>query len=139
MKKLFKHLILFLTFGTVYFCIECLWKRGLTHWSMFVLAGIVGMLIGGINERIPWTMPFFRQCTIGMIIAVIGEFITGLIVNVWLHLNIWHYSFWPFLWGQCSIPFALVWFGLAGICIIMDDWLRWKWFGEEVPYYIWRW
>lgn len=139
MKKLLKYLILFLVFGALYFGIECFWKGYVTHWSMFVLAGIVGVLIGSINEHISWQMPFPRQCAIGMIIAVLGEGITGLIVNVWLGLNVWHYNILSFFWGQCSIPFAMAWYVLAGLCILLDDWLRWKWFGEEEPYYIMRW
>ena len=136
MKTLFKNIVLFIIFGTIYFSIECLWKGHLTHWSMFVLAGFVGILIGAINEYIPWEMPFWQQCSIGMIIATISEGITGLIVNAWLHLNVWNYNILPFFWGQCSIPFCFAWFFLAGFCIWLDDIIRWKWFGEEKPYYI---
>jgi len=73
-----------------------------------------------------------------MTIAVIGEAITGLIVNIILNLNIWHYNVLAFFFGQCSVPFALIWYVLAGVCIILDDLIRWKWFGEEKPHYIWR-
>jgi len=70
-----------------------------------------------------------------MLIATVGEAITGLIVNVWLGLNVWHYNIMPFLWGQCSVPFMVAWFILAGVCILLDDIIRWKWFGEEEPRY----
>lgn len=133
--KLLKSLVLFIVFGAIYFLIECIWKGHLTHWSMFILAGIVGVLIGGINEYIPWEMPFWQQCGIGMIIATLGEGITGLIVNVWLRLNVWHYNILSFFWGQCSVLFCIAWFFLAGLCIVIDDWARYKWFGEEYPYY----
>ena len=136
LKRLLKYLILFIVFGAIYFGIECAWKGYLTHWSMFVLAGAVGILIGGINECIPWEMPFWQQCSIGMIIATLAEGITGLIVNQWLGLGVWHYNLLVFFWGQCSLPFMVAWFFLAGICILIDDWLRWKWFNEEEPYYI---
>ena len=135
MKILLKNIVLFVIFGTLYFGIECAYKGHLTHWSMFILAGIVGVLIGGINEYIPWEMPFWQQCSIGMLIATVGEAITGLIVNVWLGLNVWHYNIMPFLWGQCSVPFMVAWFILAGVCILLDDIIRWKWFGEEEPRY----
>lgn len=136
LKQLAKHIILFTIFGTIYFVIECIWKGQLSHWSMFVLAGIIGILIGGINEYIPWEMPFWQQCGIGMIFATIGEGITGLIVNTYLHLNVWHYNILPFFWGQCSVPFCIAWFFLAGLCIILDDWIRYRWFGESKPHYI---
>ena len=130
-----KNIILFMVFGAIYFMIECAWKGKITHWSMFVLAGFIGVLIGSINEYIPWEMPFWQQCALGMVVATIGEAITGLIVNVWLGLNVWHYNLMAFCWGQCSIPFMGAWFILAGVCILLDDIMRWKWFGEEEPFY----
>lgn len=138
MKKILKQILLFIVFGAIYFMIESVWKGHITHWSMFVLAGAIGSLIGGINEIIPWEMPFVQQCTIGMILSILGEAATGIIVNIVLDLNIWHYNILPFFWGQCSVPFAVAWFFLSGFCIWLDDWLRWKWFGEEQPYYIWK-
>ena len=57
MKTLLKNIILFIVFGAIYFGLECLYKGHITHWSMFVLAGFIGILIGGINEYIPWEMP----------------------------------------------------------------------------------
>lgn len=135
MKKWLKNIILFIVFGAIYFGIECIWKGHLTHWSMFILAGMIGVLIGGINECIPWEMPFWQQCCIGMILATLGEGITGLIVNLWLNLNVWHYNLLPFFWGQCSVPFMCAWFVLAGVCIFLDDLIRWKWFGETKPHY----
>jgi hypothetical protein len=59
MKRLFKNFILFLIFGAIYYMLECIWKGGLTHWTMFVLGGLVGILIGDINEKVEWDMPFF--------------------------------------------------------------------------------
>ena len=135
MKNFLKQLVLFIVFGAIYFMIECMWKGKITHWSMFILAGVIGCLIGAINEYIPWEMPFWQQCTVGMLLATIGEGITGLIVNVWLGLNVWHYEVMSFFWGQCSIPFMCAWFFLSALCIWLDDLIRWKWFGEEEPYY----
>ena len=137
MKKFIKAAILFIVFGLLYFLIETIWKGHLTHWSMFILAGIVGILIGGINEYIPWEMSFWKQCSIGMIIATIFEGLTGLIVNVWLNLQVWDYSHTPlnFFYHQCSIPFCIAWYGLAALCIFLDDCIRWQFFNEEKPHY----
>lgn len=136
--KILKQLFLFLVFGFVYFIIETIWKGHLTHWSMFVVAGIVGVLIGGINEYIPWEMPFFLQCGIGTVIATVIEGISGLILNVYLGLNIWDYSNVPFnfFYQQCCLPFCIAWFILSGACIIVDDYIRYKIFNEEHPHYI---
>ena len=136
--KILKQLFLFLVFGFVYFIIETIWKGHLTHWSMFVVAGIIGVLIGGINEYIPWEMPFFLQCGIGTVIATVIEGISGLILNVYLGLNIWDYSNVPFnfFYQQCCLPFCIAWFILSGVCIIVDDYIRYKIFNEEHPHYI---
>ena len=137
MKTFLKNIILFIIFGAIYFGLECLWKGHITHWSMFVLAGMVGVLIGSINELIEWEVPFYIQCTLGTLIATLGEVITGVIVNILLGLNVWHYNVLAFFWGQCSLPFCCIWFLLSGVCIILDDIIRWKWFGEDKPHYVW--
>ena len=134
--KWLKQLFLFLVFGFIYFIIETIYKGHLTHWTMFVLAGVIGTFVGGLNEYIPWEMPLFCQCGIGMIIATLLEGISGVILNIWLKLNIWHYNTLTFFWGQCSLIFCVAWFVLAGACILLDDWLRWKLFNEEKPHYI---
>lgn len=135
MKTLLKNIILFIVFGAIYFGLECLYKGHITHWSMFILAGFIGVFIGGLNEYFSWEMPFIKQCFIGMLAATIGEFITGVIVNIIFELNVWHYNILAFGWGQCSLIFCLIWFFLSGICIILDDLIRWKLFGEEKPIY----
>ena len=137
-KKFGKAAILFLIFGFIYFIIETIWKGHLTHWSMFIVAGIAGILIGSINEYIPWEMPFWQQCVIGMIIATVLEGCSGLILNVWLNLNIWDYSssFLNFFYQQCCVPFCVAWLILSGLCIIIDDYIRYKFFNEEKPHYI---
>ena len=135
MKRFLKDFILFLIFGAIYFCLEYIWRGHLTHWSMFILGGLVGVLIGGINEKIEWDMPFFQQCTIGMGVAIFSEAVAGIILNIFLQLNIWHYTKLTFFWNQCSLPFCIIWFILAMVCIVLDDFLRWKLFGEEKPHY----
>lgn len=137
MKMLLKNLVLFAIFGAIYFCLECFWKGTITHWSMFIVSGLIGVCIGAINEVIPWKMALWKQALIGTAIATIGEGLSGLILNVWLQLGIWNYSnaFLPFFWGQCCVPFCCAWFGLSIICIVLDDWIRWKWFDEDYPEY----
>ena len=59
-----------------------------------------------------------------MIFVTSCEFITGIIVNKWLNLNVWDYSNVPFqLFGQICLPFmALFGFSigiyLGGYCCI---------------------
>lgn len=135
MKRIFKDLILFVIFGAIYFGLECIWKGAATHWTMFLVGGLMGVLIGGINEKIGWDMPVFQQCTIGMGVAIFCEAAVGIVLNILLGLDVWHYTKMAFFWNQCSLPFCVIWFVLGSICIFLDDWLRWKLFGEEKPHY----
>jgi len=76
-----------------------------------------------------------------MMLVTLAEGISGLILNVWLKLNIWDYSNTPckFFFDQCSIPFSFAWYFLSGICILIDDTIRWVLFGEEKPHYNFHW
>ena len=50
MKELMRSSILFLIYGFMYYLIEVLY-RGYSHWSMFILGGVCGVVIGLLNER----------------------------------------------------------------------------------------
>lgn len=130
-----KRIFLFIFMGTLYCLIELIW-RGYTHISMFFVAGCCGLLIGEINEYLPWNMGIIWQMLIGACIVTIAEFISGVILNIWLNLNVWDYSNMPYnLYGQICLPFALLWIILSGIGIVLDDYLRYWFFNEEKPHY----
>lgn len=94
------------------------------------------MLIGAINEFYTYDMPLIRQMMIGACIITSVEFICGCIVNLLLGWNVWNYSDMPFnVLGQVCMPYMVLWFLLSGVAIILDDWLRYWWFGEEKPHY----
>jgi uncharacterized membrane protein len=103
---------------------------------MFLLGGLCFVLIGEINEVIPWEMSIIKQGIIGSIIVTILEFISGYILNIILKLGIWDYSNVPLnFMGQICLPFSCAWFFLSLIAIILDDYLRWKWFNGKKPHY----
>ena len=132
---LIKILILFLIGGTIYYCTEML-CRGHSHYSMFILGGIDFLLIGAINEYIDWNMKLLHQAIIGSGIITITEFITGYIVNLKLHLEIWDYSNLPLnILGQICLPFSLLWIAVSLLAIILDDYIRYWIFDEEKPHY----
>ena len=134
-SKLIQFLILFLVGGSVYVMIELLW-RGRSYPSMFVLGGICFYLIGLINEKYPWDMPLISQMFISSIIVTTSEFIFGVILNIILKLGIWDYSQMPYnLCGQICLLFSILWFLLSAVAIVLDDFIRWKWFGEKKPKY----
>ena len=136
-SKIKKYEFLFFVGATIYVIIENLY-RGYSHWTMFLLGGICFIALGLINEVIPWNMPLLLQMFIGGIIITILEFITGCVVNLWLGWNVWDYSELPFnLWGQISLFSSIVWVGLSLAGIVLDDYIRWKFFGEDKPHYRW--
>lgn len=76
---------------------------------------------------------------ISSVLVTVVEFIAGLIVNIWLGLNVWDYSNLPLnILGQVCVSFMFLWFLLSLPAIILDDYLRYKLFNEEKPHYKWR-
>lgn len=135
LRILSKHLFLFLVGASFYIFIEVIY-RGYSHWTMGVLGGISFISIGLINEILSWDTPIWIQCLIGGCLITFYEFITGVILNLWLHLGIWDYSHMPFnILGQICLPFTLIWCVLSLVGIILDDYLRYWFFNEEKPRY----
>jgi hypothetical protein len=134
-QKFIRLMTLWLWGGFGFYCIECIW-RGYSHWSMFILGGICFLVIGGLNNYLPWEMPILKQMLIGGVIVTVFEFFAGLILNGWLGWGIWDYSNLPFnIMGQISLPFTIIWVILSGVAIWLDDFLRWKLFDERHPQY----
>lgn len=139
-NSFFKNSILFLIGGSIYWLIEFVYKTyiysGNTHWSMFILGGLSFLILGSLNENIPWDWSLITQGLIGTAIITSLEFLFGYILNIQLQLNIWDYSHLPFNYkGQVCLFFSCLWFILGLIGIILDDFLRWKIFNEEKPHY----
>lgn len=130
-----KYLVLMATGGLLYVALELIW-RGRSHWTMFLLGGICFVALGLINEVLPWDMPMWKQILIGVAIVTALEFITGCIVNLWLGWNIWDYSgLSGNILGQICLQYCLLWLPVSLAGIVLDDWLRYWWWGEERPRY----
>lgn len=129
-----KYLFLGCIGGSIYCILELMW-RSWTHWTMFILGGICFIALGLINEVITWDMPLTIQMLIGCIIITTLEFITGCIVNLWLGWNVWNYTWEPNLLGQISLYSSIGWYFISLIGIILDDYIRYFFFGEEKPRY----
>ena len=133
--KPFKIPTLFLTGGILYILLEIIW-RSHSHWTMFLLGGLCFVCLGAINEIIPWEMPLWKQILIGACIVTGLEFITGVIVNLSLHWNVWDYSSMPGnILGQICPQYFILWLPVSLVAMVLDDWLRYWWFGEEKPHY----
>ena len=123
LNNITKNIIIFIIFGISYYLLEILW-RGYSHWTMIIVGGLCGLLIGLINEITP-KMNTILQMLLGSVIVTIIEFGTGYIINIKLDLNIWDYSNLRFnILGQVSLLFSMLWFFLSYIVIKLDDCIR---------------
>lgn len=137
LKEILKCFVLFLIGGALYCCLEVLW-RGYTHWTMAVVGGFCFIVIGGLNNYIPWEMKIWKQGIVGAVFVTAMELVVGVPLNLFMGLGIWDYSQVPFNFlGQICLPFTVLWFFLSILCIFVDDWLRHILFKEEKPKYYW--
>ena len=136
MHRLFnKYLFLADVGGLLYVLIELAW-RGWSHWTMFILGGLCFVYLGLINEVLRWDTPLWQQILIGAVGITALEFLTGCIVNLWLGWGVWDYSHMSEnVLGQICPHYTLLWFPVSLAGIILDDWIRYRAFGEERPRY----
>ena len=135
MKKFLKYPILFYVGGFVYYMIEII-SRGFSHWSMFILGGLCFVIIGSLNEILGRKTTLFPQMLLGAGIITLLEYITGYIVNIKLGWNVWDYSDKPLnVNGQICLQATLAWFALSLVAIVLDDYIRYKWFDYPKPEY----
>lgn len=136
MRTLYKYLFLLWFGGSTYVTLEVFF-RGYSHWTMFLLSGIIFICIGLLNEFS--NKNFIVQCLLGACIATLFEFTAGCILNLWLGLHLWDYSnMFGNLLGQICPLFSALWVLLSGIAIIVDDLIRWKFFNEDKPHYYYK-
>lgn len=134
-NRFLKYTLLFAAGGFAYGGLEII-SRGFSHISMFIAGGICFILIGLLNEVYPQQMSFISQMVVSAVIITVVEFITGLIVNIWLKLNVWDYSNKPYnLMGQICLLNSTLWFIISPIAILADDYLRYCLLREERPHY----
>ena len=135
MNKVKKYAALALIGGIIYGALEIL-VRGHTHWTMVILGGVCFVAIGLINEIIPWEMPLTAQMLCGAIIITALEFSCGCIVNLWLGWDVWDYSkLWGNFLGQICPLYSVIWYFVSLVAILLDDYLRYWLFDEEMPHY----
>ena len=104
--------------------------------SMIALSGVLGVILGLLNNIIPWSMTLVQQALIGgFLIVTPMEYIVGkYLVNQ--DLSIWNYRNMPLnIDGQICLPFTFIWCVISLGVIVLDDYLRYFIFGEEKPHY----
>lgn len=122
--QLKKYAFLFLTGGTIYPALEIA-CRGRTDPSMAAAGGICLCLIDRVCNTGFKSRPLAMKCFAGSGIITSVEFVTGLLVNIILKLNVWDYSAMPLnVLGQICVPFSILWFlatiPAMGICCLFD-------------------
>ena len=134
--------VLLCTWGaTIYFFLEVGYKSLTGHperisWTMLAVAIILCIPVERCGAELPWDCPLWLQALCCAILVTAVEFVSGLVLNVWLGLDIWDYSHLPFnLMGQICLQFFFVWWGLCFVFIPAFDWMRWTVEGREQPHY----
>ena len=99
-----------------------LWGR--TSLWMLILGGLMGLVVGSLNET-KYKPPVVAQAFMAGIIITVSEFLFGMIFNVGLGLNVWTYEGVPYsLLNQISLPSSIMWFLLAPFGIWLEDRIR---------------
>ena len=135
MKRLSEYLFLWALGGCIYYSFEMIF-RGFSHWSMFILGGICFVFFFFFLKVLLWQDPLWLQLIRCMVFVTSMEFITGIIVNKWLHMQVWDYSRLPLqLFGQVCVPFLILFSGLCALGILMSGYLLHWLYGEEKPHF----
>lgn len=135
MRSVIKYIFLGAFGGSAYVTVELLF-RGRSHWTMFLLGGLCFVLIGLLNNVLPWELGLVWQVLIGTAIVTVLEFATGCVVNLWLGWHVWDYSNKRGnVLGQICPQFMVAWSPLVLVAIVTDDFLRWKVCKECKPRY----
>ena len=124
--------LIMLAGGTVYVCIELLW-RGRSHWSMFLDSGLCAALIGMLNEWAPG-LPLSAQALLGACVITGSELVFGSMFN--RSYAVWDYRGLPHnVRGQICPQYFCAWLFIALLAVLLDDGLRLLALGEPLPQY----
>ena len=134
--------MIFVTSGLIYIVLELLW-RGRTHWTMFLCAGLCGLVMANINNNwLEFDTDFRIQVFVSALMCSTSEFFFGIMFNG--DFSIWDYRG---MWGtihalgdQVNIIFFGIWIIISVFGLPLLDWIQWKLEVAEEPYYrIGRW
>ena len=124
--------LLLLAGGSVYVCIELLW-RGRSHGSMFLCGGLCTVLIGMLNEWAPG-LPLTAQMLLGACVITASELLFGFLFN--RSYAVWDYRGLPHNFhGQICPQYFCAWLFIALLAVLLDDGLRLLALGEPLPQY----
>lgn len=120
-----RYLLIFLAGAVGYCLLEIIW-RGRTHPSMAVVGGLCLVLIRMVNHRFFAKSYFSRALICALIISTV-EFLSGILLNRVLKLDVWDYSRQPLnVLGQICPLYSVLWFFLSFGII---------YFGNKIPFF----
>lgn len=108
--------------------------RGFSHISMGLLGGLTFTLVALLNNARRYGLSTLSQLLITTAFITLSELVTGVIINLNMHLCIWDYSEMPLNYkGQICLPFVVLWFFMSYFALVVEELLRWKFFRIEKP------
>ena len=136
-KIIIPYSVIFMVSGLIYIVLELIW-RGRTHWTMFLCAGLCGLVMANINNNLlEFNTGFLKQIFVSALCCTTFEFLFGIMFNG--DFSIWDYRG---LWGtihilgdQVNILFFGIWIIISVFSLPFLDWLQWKLELTEKPYY----
>jgi len=140
MKNSHKILVLWFCLGLLYYALEGVFhlfsNGGWANVLMLPVGGFCCVAVGGINQ-LPafYKLNVLFQSLLGALIVTAVEFVSGVILNIWLKMDIWDYSNLPLnVAGQICLLFSFIWFMLIPAAIWLEDMLRLKLWNEGEYY-----
>lgn len=135
--KLGLFILIFILCGVIYYSMELIW-RGYSHYSMFLCAGVAGLVIMFLNDHFYNFSTDFRiqSLTAGLICSII-EYGIGEIFNrdysIWDYRGLWGTISW--LDNQVNILFVGLWIVISCFAIPFLDYMQWKLGLGKKPWY----
>lgn len=122
--KLKTGIIVFMFGGFTYGTLEILW-RGFTHPAMLALGGVCFFVVYCFEKKLKNKIILPIRSLYYALMITAAEFGCGLLLNVYLGLNVWDYSVLPYnFMGQICLGFFLLWYVLAIVCCFTTKIIR---------------
>ena len=86
--------------GAVYFLMEVAFKILTGHperisWTMLVVAIILCIPVERCGAELPWSCPLWLQALACAALVTAVELAVGMVLNIWMGLDVWDYSNFP--------------------------------------------
>lgn len=125
LKKILFQFVLFFIGSIGYPCIELAYRAGNCHWVMTIIGGIALIIVIDVNLLLRNKNIFFRTFIAGIGITLM-EFVSGMIINKWLKMKAWDYSYLDYnLEGQICLEFSCYWMLICFCVIIVFEFIYW--------------